>query len=221
MDDKIGEVIKKYGIDISVLESEQKKLAEDLIIEDKIDFSSVHHVGAVDIAFFMNRIISGAVVCDLNLEILEKDYFNDKIRFPYIPGFRAYREVPSMVSAFKKMGEIPDLVFVRGDGIIHPRLGLASHFSLLTGVPTIGINDKLNYGEVRGEDIIVDGEIKGKVLISKKGSKPIYVSPGNLVSVKTALEMSRKFLRFPHKLPEPLHLAQRYSKKIRDEIRVL
>ena len=58
------------------------------------------------------------------------------MRFPYISGFRAYRELPSMVEAFNKLEEKPDVIFVPGHGIAHPRLGVASHFSLSVGVPT-------------------------------------------------------------------------------------
>lgn len=41
------------------------------------------------------------------------------------------------------LSQKPDLVFVDGHGISHPRrLGVASHFGLLVDVPTIGVAKK-------------------------------------------------------------------------------
>jgi len=214
----VEEVAKKYGIDLKKLEQEQKKLAKELKILDSIDFNLIDKIGAIDNAFFKNNIISACIVLTPELEVIEQEYFSDKLKFPYISGFRSYREIPSMVEAFNKLEERPDVIFIPGHGIAHPRLGLASHFSISTGVPTIGVANSLLEGEVKGDDIIAGGKKVGKTLVSKPGSKPMYVSPGNLISIKTALELSSKFVRLPHKLPEPLHLAHKYSKEIREEV---
>jgi len=215
------ELIKKYNIDIGRLEREQEKLSKELNIEDSIDFSHVELVAGIDSSFFENKIISGIVLTNVNdFELLENDFSKDKMRFPYIAEFRSYRELPTMVDAFDKLSERPDLVFVKGHGISHPRMmGLASHFSISTGIPTIGIAESLIAGEVKGENVLIGGKIVGKVFHSKKGSKPFYVSPGNLISIDTALELTKKFIKNPHKLPEPLYMAQRYAKKVRKEIR--
>jgi len=134
--------------------------------------------------------------------------------------------LPTITKLLEKVEEKPDLVFIKGHGITHPRLGLASHFSLVTGIPAIGVAENLLIGEVRnkgnggaGEDIVVNGKVKGKVLQTREGSKPIYISPGNLISVESALELTKKFIRQPHKLPEPLHLAHKFAKKVMKELR--
>jgi len=215
---KPEEIAKKYGIDLNKLEQEQKKLAKQLEISDSIDFKLVDKIGAIDNAFFQNNIISACIVLTPEMEIIEQEYFSDKLRFPYISGFRAYRELPSMVEAFNKLEERPDVVFVSGHGIAHPRLGVASHFSISTGVPSIGVASSLIGAKVKGEDILVDDKKVGKLLLSKPGSKPMYISPGNMISIETALKLSAKFIRLPHKLPEPLHLAHKYSKEIRKEV---
>lgn len=212
------EIAKKYGIDLKKLEQEQKKLAKQIKIEDSIDFKMADKIGAIDNSFFENKIISAIIVLSPETEIIEQEYFSDKMKFPYISGFRAYRELPSMIEAFNKLEERPDFVFVPGHGIAHPRLGLASHFSISTGVPTIGVASSLFKGEVKGEDVVLDGKKVGRTLVSKPGSKPMYISPGNLISINTAYELSEKFIQLPHKLPEPLHLAHKYSKEIRKEV---
>jgi len=215
---KPEEIAKKYNINLEKFEKEQEKLAKQLEIKDSIDFSLSERIAAVDNSFFQNKIISACVVFSPELEILEQEYFSDKMRFPYISGFRAYRELPSMLQAFNKLEEKPDITFVPGQGIAHPRLGVASHFSISTGVPSIGIANSLLVGEIKGKDILLEGKKVGKVLQSKPGSKPMFVSPGNFISIETAYELAKKFIKLPHKLPEPLHLAHKYAKEIRKEI---
>ncbi len=215
---RIAELEQKYNLNLEKLREEQIKLAKNIEISDKIDFDLADRVAGVDSVFFQNRIIS-AVVVILNDEIIEQEYFEDKISFPYIPEFRAYRELPSIVSAFNKLAEKPDLVFINGYGILHKRgLGLASHFSLAVDIPSIGIADSLLSGEVRGENILLGGKIVGKVIHTKQGAKPLYISPGNFISVETAAKLIKRFTKEPHKLPEPLRLARRYAKEIRKEI---
>jgi len=218
MDDKFKEVIEKYNINIDKLKREQEKLAKNLEIKDEIDFSLVNRIGGIDNVFFKNKIISAVVVLSGD-EILEQEYFSEKVRFPYISGFRAYRELPSMISCFNKLDEKPDIIFIRGQGILHPRrLGLASHFSLSANVPTIGVTDTLLVGEVKGEDIFLNGKVSGKVIKTKEGARPLFVSPGNLISVDTAASLVRKFTKEPHKFPEPLRLAKRHAREIRKEL---
>lgn len=213
----LQDLVKKYNINVDALKKEQIKLSKGLNIKE-LDFESINLVAGVDSVFLGNQIISAVVVCDKDFEIVEKAYSKEKLSFPFIQEFRGYRELNSMINAFEKLEQKPDLVFVKGEGINHPRLGIASHFSLLTFVPCIGIDDKLCFGEVKDSKIILDGKEKGKVFQSKKGSKPLFVSPGNLISIKNSLEFVKFFINPPHKLPEPLYLAHKYSKKVRNEL---
>ena len=215
---KPEEIAKKYGINPSKLEKEQEKLAEQLEIKDSMDFSAVERIGAIDNAFFQNKIISACIVASPEMEVLEQEYFSDKMRFPYISGFRAYRELPSMLQAFNKLEEKPDVVFINGHGLAHPRLGIASHFSISAGLPTIGVANSLLDGNIKGKDIFLGKKKVGRVLQGKIGSKPMYVSPGNLISIETACNLAKKFIRLPHKMPEPLHLVHKYAKDVRKEI---
>src|SRR3989338_838217 len=215
---KSSEIAKKYGINLKKLEDEQEKLAKELVIKDSIDFSAAERIGAIANAFFQNKIISACIVVSPEMETLEQEYFQDKMKFPYIPGFRAYREIPTMIEAVNKLEEKPDVLFISGHGIADLRLGIASHFSISTGIPTIGIADSLLAGEVKKEYIVLNGKKVGKILQVKPGSRPLYVSPGDLISIETACELAKKLIKLPHKLPEPLHLANKYSKDIRKEV---
>jgi len=218
-EDKFVEVARRYNIDLKKLEQEQLKLAKELKIKDKIDFSLAERIGGIESIFVRNRIISAIIVLSGDFEILEQEYFEDKVKFPYIPGFRAYRELPNMISVFNKLNENADVFFIRGHGIIHPRgLGIASHFSLASGVPSIGVADELIIGEVEGEDILLNGRLVGKIVKTKEGANPLYVSPGNMISVDSSALLTKKFTREPHKIPEPLRIAKRYAKEIMKEL---
>lgn len=214
------EVANKFGIDLEKLKKEQLKLAKSITLKDSVDFSSINSFAAISNIIVKNKIISAILVCDSNCEIIEQQYFSDKLRFPYIYGFRSYREMPAIIEAINKLSEKPDVVFLSGNGTAHGRLGIASHFSLLTGIPAIGISDNLFEGLKINEkdEICMEEKVVGKVLQSKENSKPIYVSPGSFISINSAYELAKKFIRPPHKLPEPLHLANKYSKTIKEEL---
>ncbi len=215
------EVAKKYGVDLDDLRREQTKLARNLVIKDDVDFSKAERIGGVGCAFFGNTIVAAIVVMSKDFEVLEQQYAVEKAKFPYISGFRAYRELSPMLAAYEKLEQKPEVVFINGHGIAHPRLGLASHFSLAAaGVSTIGVADEMmKEGELKNGKIILDKKIVGEELKTKKESRPLYVSPGNMITVKSAAELAKKFVREPHKFPEPLHLAFKYAKNMRDELR--
>ncbi len=212
------DIAKKYDINLEKLKKEQKRLAKQLEIKDSIDFSQADKIAAIGNSFFQNKIISACILVSRDMEILQQEYFSDKMKFPYISGFRAYRELPSMVEAFNKLDEKPDIVFVLGHGITHPRLGIASHFSLSTKISSIGIANSLLVGDIKGKNILLNKKKVGKIFQSKPGSKPMYVRPGNLISIDSCFKLCEEFIRLPHKLPEPLHIANKYAKEIRKEL---
>jgi deoxyribonuclease V len=208
---------KKRGIDLEKLKKEQKKLAKSIQLKDNIDFSLAERITGISNVFSGNIIFCGIIVMNPSLEIIEQQYHSEKTSFPYIPGFRAYRELPCMIQTIEKLEDKPDIIFVPGHGISHPRLGLASHLSIATGIPVIGVAKSLIEGEQQGDDIILNGKKVGTVVKLKEKSAPIYISPGNLITIKTAVELAKKFSTY-HKLPEPLYQAHRYANRIMKEI---
>jgi deoxyribonuclease V len=218
-EEKINELIKKYKIDLKALEKEQIALAKDIVAKDKIDFSLADSFGAFENIFIKNKLLSAIIVCNKDCEVIDRAYVFEKVNFPYISGFRSYRELVPMIMAYERLSEKPDLVFIPGNGIIHPRLGLASHFSLsVGGIPTIGVSNNYLDCEIVKNDIFRDGKKIGKVLVSKEGSNPMYVSLGNNITLETAYELCKKLINLPHKKPEPLHLSRKYAKEVQKEL---
>lgn len=213
------EIAKKFNVDLRKLELEQKKLAKTLSLKDAIDFNLADRIAGCDILPLGNRIIAVIVVLDKDMEIIEQQYNVEKASVPYISGFRAYRELPSLLACYNKLQEQPDVIFIPAHGITHPHgCGLASHFGLVIQKPVIGIGKRLLAGDVKGGAVHINSKVCGAEIKVREGSKPIYVSPGNLISLKTAVELTEKFIIKPHKLPEPLVKARKYIKRVSGEL---
>jgi deoxyribonuclease V len=190
-----------------------------LELKDSFDVKSVNRIGAIENILVNNKIISVVIICDNEFNIIEQQYFLDTLKFPYIFGFRGYREIPAMLGAFEKISEKPDVIFIHGPGIIHPRLGIASHFSLSVSMPTIGVTEDLfEEDKLDGENILKDGKKVGKSLITKESSKPVYISPGDKISLASAYLFTKSMIKSPHKMPEPLALAHKYAREVKKEL---
>jgi deoxyribonuclease V len=205
-------------MDLNKLKEEQLKLAKKVIINDK--FEKIETIAGVDQTFLNEDIISGIVVCNYkDLKSIEKKSAVVKAKFPYISGFLSYREIPAILEAYNKLDNKPDVLLVDGNGILHPRrIGMASHVGILLNTATIGVAKSLIGGEKKGKTIYMEKEARGYELVSREHARPIYISPGHEVSLKTSLEIVKKCIKFPHKLPEPLHLAHRHANKIKGSL---
>ena len=200
-------------MDIFELKKEQLKLAPKIVLND--GFSKIKTIAGVDCCPFENKLIACVVICEYpSLKMLEKKTFILDGPLPYKPGYLAYREMPAMIEAFNKLEEEPDILFVDGLGILHPRrIGLASHLGLVLNQPTIGITDKLLFGKVENGKIIYNNHVSGFEIKTKEHAKSIYVSPGHFITLGSTLNIITNAIKFPHKMPEPLYLAHKFAKK--------
>lgn len=193
----------------------QEGLGKRIISEDRIP-GEIKTIAGVDQAFpGEDRVVSCVVVLNLpELSIVEKVYAEFETDFPYIPGLLAFREGPGIVGACRKLDKKPDVLMVDGHGIAHPRrVGIASHVGVLLDIATIGVAKRRLVGEFKNPEEVggcnplkYQGDMVGAVLKSKRGCNPIYVSPGNRISLETSIALVRKCLR-GYKLPEPTRLA--------------
>ncbi len=175
-------------------------------------------IGGADISFNLYSDIFYAGIVVLNyqtLEVVETATFRQRVDFPYVPGLLSFREIPSLLLAWEKLKQKPDVVMVDGHGIAHPRrMGIATHFGLVTGTPTLGCAKKILTGKFaalgpeRGDfsPIVDRGQAVGYALRSKQRVNPIFISPGHLLDLRGALDIARHCL-LKHKLPEPTRRA--------------
>jgi deoxyribonuclease V len=60
-----------------------------------------------------------------------------------------------------------------------------------------------------------DGDIVGYALRSRKGSKPLYISPGHLLDPEEAVKGVKMCLK-GYRLPEPTRLAHRLTQQTKE-----
>jgi len=191
----------------------QLRLFEQVIREDTLP-DSIRYVAGVDVAYAKGTSIGAVAVLDFaSLSLIESKVARLKTRFPYIPTLLSFREIPPAYSAIKKLEVEPDVFLVDGQGIAHPyRLGFAAHLGLAINRPTIGVAKSRLCGKVEpvgehGWAPLMDGEeIIGAEVVTKLGTKSIYVSIGHRVSLKRAIEIVRDCTR-TYRIPEPTRRA--------------
>jgi deoxyribonuclease V len=137
-------------------------------------------------------------------------------RFPYVPGYLGFREVPALLAAWQRLEQMPDLLLVDGQGRAHPRrCGIATQVGVLFDVPTIGIAKSLLCGQIEGEvgampgdraPVVDRGEQVAWALRTRARAAPIYVSTGHRVSLETAARWALT-LSGGRRLPLPIRLA--------------
>jgi deoxyribonuclease V len=114
------ELAKRFNLDLKKLETEQKKLAKNVSINDSIDFTIIDSIAGCDTLPIGNRIIAAMVILNEEMEVITQHYIIKKISVPYISGFRAYRELPALLECYNALREQPDVIFLPAHGIAHP-----------------------------------------------------------------------------------------------------
>ncbi len=171
---------------------------------------------------------AAAVLLDADtLEVLDRQVARVPTTMPYIPGLLSFRELPALFQALAQLPHRPDLAFVDGHGIAHPRrIGIAAHFGVAADLPSIGVAKKVLVGtaaplhEIRGAHTPLrdHGEHIGWLLRSKPGCLPLIVSPGHRVSMTAAAQLVMRYVT-TYRLPEPPRLADSLASRRRAEDR--
>ena len=191
----------------------QLRLSKKLLFEDTFH-EAVDYVAGVDVAYLEGTSVCAVAVLDLKtLSQVEVQVAHFKTCFPYIPTLLSFREIPPAYSAIKKLHNEPDVFMVDGQGFAHPYgLGYASHLGLILDKPTIGVAKSLLCGKVEQNaehgwaPLIYNGDVVGAEVVTKQGTKPIYVSVGHRVSLNRATELVLKCTG-KYRLPEPIRRA--------------
>lgn len=199
----------------------QKELRNKVILED--EYPQIRSVAGVDVSVPSGSAIGRSAIVILSfpeLELIEVRRSTRELEFPYIPGLLSFREVPVILDAFALIQNTPDMIIVDGQGIAHPRgLGIAAHIGILLDAAAIGCAKSHLYGSYaepgarRGESSPVydkSGKQIGTVLRTRTGIKPVFISPGNKVSIQSSsaivMACTPKF-----RLPEPIRYAHRFA----------
>ncbi len=214
-----GSVIE-WPSDIASARTIQEALRSQVVREDEL--GPVNTVAGVDVGFEDQGRTTRAAVAVLafpGLEPVAQAISRSPTRFPYVPGYLSFRELPAVLEALERLAGIPDLILCDGQGLAHPRrFGLACHLGVLTGIPCIGVAksrlvgshdalppDKGQWVPLRDKDETIGAVVRTRARVS-----PVYVSIGHRVNLETAIDYTlRCTTRF--RLPETTRHAHRLA----------
>lgn len=205
------------------------------------DFAGLERVAGVDLSFIKGDAVNACaqlvVLSYPQLEVLYEESKMVALTMPYMAGFLAFRETPSLLQALERLEKkkpelMPQVVFVDGNGLFHYReFGIACHLGVLSGIPCVGVAKNLLHVEgvfkgaehqaqiaalQKGGDSFPltasSGKVLGKALRScDKSSKPVYVSVGHKISLDTAVRLTHSCCRY--RVPEPIRQADCRSRE--------
>jgi deoxyribonuclease V len=186
------------------------------------DGRAVGIMGGADVHFPSKETVRAAVALLTfpGLELIETAIYEGPCSFPYIPGLLSFREIPPIIEACKHLARQPDVLLCDGQGIAHPRgLGLASHLGIVLDIPTIGCAKSALFGEfdlpaaAKGSRSPIrdrSGKTIGAVLRTRDDTRPLYVSVGHRIDLRTAVRLVlSSTTRF--RIPEPLRTSHRLA----------
>lgn len=173
------------------------------------DFGETELVCGVDVSYRQGVAHCAAVVVDRQLNVVERACTKSAVKQPYIPGLFMLREAGPALRTLKKLKRY-DLLLVDGHGRLHPRrCGLACYLGVVLDKAAIGVAKSLLCGIAKGSKVELDGGILGAVI---EGRKNLYVSVGHRMSLESAVSTVRSLTKKGEWLPEPLRLADAYSR---------
>jgi len=211
---KFLKVLKEDYNNIEKLRAYQINERKKIILKDGFSYPP-SIIAGIDAAYKEETAYTACVSLNFkDQKILEKKVVITELKFPYMPGLFVFREGPPILKVYSKLEIKPDLLLINSHGISHPLgIGAASHIGILLNKPTIGVAQNKLCGNVEpptkvGEisPLKYKGETVGFAYLAKTGTKPIYISPGHLISLKTSLKIVKALIK-GYKLPEPLRLA--------------
>lgn len=212
-----------WDVDLDEAIRIQNELSPYASLED--DFEKIEKIAGLGIAFSLaqNRIVVSSIEFSYpDLEVVSESFEKSNISFPYVSGLFAFSAGPSILSIFERRG-LPDLAVFPGRGIAHPRrIGLATHMGILLDVPTIACSRTPLWSDYQEPEtkkgsytFYLERKKKiGAVIRSKDNTKPIFVTPGHKMSMKSSVEFILRCCT-KHRLPEPIRrahiLARRFA----------
>lgn len=204
----------------------QEALAPRVEIADRL--GPVRYIAGADISYNIGKptLYAAVVVMDANsLDVVEIGRWMGPATFPYVSGYLSFRELPALEQAFAQLSKKPDLIICDGQGIAHPRrFGLACHLGLRLDIPAIGcaktrlVGEHQPLGVEKGERaaLVYKDEPIGEVLRSRRNTKPLWVSPGHRISIKTATDWALKMAP-RYRITEPIRAAHNEVNRLRLE----
>jgi len=233
--------INAPDIDLEKWQQEQLEVINQTSLEDAVDFSSIKYYAGSDISFDKddaNKAVACFVIFDRKTdEKVGEVTVRCKTNIPYKAGYLAFREAPILLKLLDITREecpeiMPELIMFDGNGVWHPRkCGIATHFSVLSGVPCFGVAKGVLvldgvtregvYEQIEKEapdagsmtSIYSNGEKVGAAFNTTGTVKSsIFISPGNGISFDTCEDFTKRVTK--HTVTEPIRQADLLSRHL-------
>lgn len=176
-------------------------------------------VAGADLAFLpdSDRVIAAVVLLAYpSMEVLETVVRGDRTSFPYVPGLLSFRETPPVLRVIRRLRRAPDLIFIDGHGLSHPRAaGIACHIGVLLDIPVIGCAKSILCGRFaepaarRGSvSYLYDAQdaVMGAAVRTRDGVRPVFVSVGHRIGLAQAIRLTLRCVK-GFRIPEPTRQA--------------
>ncbi|KQM11802.1 hypothetical protein AOA80_06215 [Methanomassiliicoccales archaeon RumEn M1] len=207
-----------FGIEpvLHRLRDEQESIADRVSLNDEP--GEPDRIAGLDVSYQGDDAFAALCIMDRRSgRFVEERTSRCEARFPYIPTYLTYRELPALAPLVK---DVPGTVYLMdGHGILHPRrAGVASHIGVALDVPTVGAAKTLLTGTVDSPEaersrIRLEGEVAGCML--RQGRKAAYVSPGHRTTLRRAVRLCFESLQ--KGIPAPLRRAHELANQARKE----
>ena len=189
----------RWDLTVAQAREIQQAMRARLVTQAPAGFAPRLVAGAdVSVERFKHYGYAAIVVIDLEtMETVDQASAAMELRFPYVPGYLSFRELPALQACWDALRVRPELVVFDGHGYAHPRrFGLACHGGVAWDVPSIGcaknpfVGTHEPVGDARGDTspIVHEGETVGIVVRTRAGAKPLYVSAGHRMDLPTAVD---------------------------------
>ena len=199
----------------------QRSLAQKVTVRD--EFRAIRTVCGIDVHYSIEGKAKAAcvVMSYPGLEHIETVSGRTDACFGYVPGLFSFREIPPLIPALEALKSSPDLFICDGHGLAHPRrFGLACHLGVLIDRPVIGCAKSRLIGSFKDpedrrgsfEYLYHNEEVIGAVLRTQENKKPVFVSVGHMITLKSAVEIVLE-CTVNDRVPEPVLRAHRKARK--------
>ncbi|HEV2107972.1 MAG TPA: deoxyribonuclease V [Thermomicrobiales bacterium] len=182
----------------------QEALRDRVSLQDAASLDAIQLVAGIDNTYVKHegKTTAYAVIVLFtfpDLVQVETVYAERVVTFPYVPGLLSFREIPTILDAWERLEIHPDLVLCDGHGYAHPRrLGLATHLGIVLDRPTIGCAKSRLVGTWDEPErtfgaytpLMIGDEHVGAAVRTRPRHKPLFVSPGHMISITTAIRLT-------------------------------
>ncbi len=182
-------------------------------------------VAGADAAFDLqaHRVLAAVVILMFSLlEPVEMVVHQKRVSFPYIPALLSFREAPALHHAFETVRHDPDVVFIDGHGLSHPRsAGIACHLGVCLDKdwfrevsPDRHASSARSLAWGRYVALLCNRPNRWNGRSDRDRVNPVFVSVGHRIGLSQAVQLTLACGK-GYRIPEPTRQADRLAERVK------